>query len=181
MGAGIAQVAAQAGLAVTLVDVTPELASGAVGKLKKTLDRLVEKGKLSGEDRDATLARLRAAFEAPGRGGNDGNDATTTARLSEGLQALRVLPHQAAALEQGQHGFGGLGALGQAGTDGLGVEAGFLGAGVVEAKLLQGTTVPAAGAVAGHQAEARFPLLTEPLQAELDHRGLALLTGTELA
>jgi len=60
MGQGIAQVAAQAGLSVTLVDVTPELASGAIGKLQKTLDRLVEKGKLSGEDRDATRARLRA-------------------------------------------------------------------------------------------------------------------------
>ncbi len=59
MGQGIAQVAAQAGLAVTLVDMTPELAAGAVGKLKKTLDRLVERGKLPADDRDAAVARLR--------------------------------------------------------------------------------------------------------------------------
>jgi hypothetical protein len=41
------------------------------------------------------LARLRAAF-----GGGGGGDAatSTTTRLSEGLQALRTLPHQAAAL-----------------------------------------------------------------------------------
>jgi hypothetical protein len=47
------------------------------------------------------LARLRAAFEAPSRDGND-TKSTATARLSEGLQALRVLPHQAAALEHAE-------------------------------------------------------------------------------
>lgn len=60
MGQGIAQIAAQAGLDVILVDATPELASGAIGKLGKTLDRLVEKGKLAAENRDAARARLRA-------------------------------------------------------------------------------------------------------------------------
>jgi 3-hydroxybutyryl-CoA dehydrogenase len=60
MGQGIAQVAAQAGLRVTLVDVTPQLAQGAVAKLTKTLDRLVERGKLAADARDATVSRLRA-------------------------------------------------------------------------------------------------------------------------
>ena len=60
MGQGIAQVAAQAGLDVILVDVTPELAAAAIGKLGKTLDKLVEKGKLAAEGRDAAKARLRA-------------------------------------------------------------------------------------------------------------------------
>ena len=60
MGQGIGQVAAQAGLAVTLVDVSPELAAAAVAKLGKTLDRLVTKGKLAADERDATMARLRA-------------------------------------------------------------------------------------------------------------------------
>ena len=91
------------------------------------------------------------------------------------------LLNQAAALEQGQHAVGGLSTLGQAGADRLGVETGLLGAGVVEAQLLQGAAVTTAGAVAGHQAEARFPLLAEPLQAELDHCGLALLTGIGVA
>jgi 3-hydroxybutyryl-CoA dehydrogenase len=63
MGQGIAQVAAQAGLDVILVDANAELAAAAVGKLKKTLDRLVEKGKLAAEARDATLSRLRGAGE----------------------------------------------------------------------------------------------------------------------
>ncbi|MBK9032800.1 MAG: 3-hydroxybutyryl-CoA dehydrogenase [Myxococcales bacterium] len=60
MGQGIAQVAAQAGLDVVLVDVTAELAAGAIAKLGKTLDRLVEKGKLTGEERDLARGRLRS-------------------------------------------------------------------------------------------------------------------------
>ncbi|HVV81599.1 MAG TPA: 3-hydroxybutyryl-CoA dehydrogenase [Kofleriaceae bacterium] len=60
MGQGIAQVAAQAGLDVILVDATPELASTAITRLTRTLDRLVEKGKLTGEVRDAARERLHA-------------------------------------------------------------------------------------------------------------------------
>jgi 3-hydroxybutyryl-CoA dehydrogenase len=61
MGQGIAQVAAQAGLHVTLVDASRAIADGALARLGKTLDRLVDKGKLAAADRDATLSRLRAA------------------------------------------------------------------------------------------------------------------------
>ena len=60
MGQGIAQVAAQAGLDVTVVDAAPDFAIAGVGKIKKALDRLVEKGKLDGGARDATLARIKA-------------------------------------------------------------------------------------------------------------------------
>ena len=60
MGQGIAQIAAQAGLDVILVDVTPELAAGAITKLGRTLDRLVEKGKLTGEVAGEIRGRLRA-------------------------------------------------------------------------------------------------------------------------
>ena len=60
MGQGIAQIAAQAGLDVILVDVTPELAAGAITKLGRTLDRLVEKGKLTGEAAGEIRGRLRA-------------------------------------------------------------------------------------------------------------------------
>ena len=61
MGQGIAQVAAQAGLHVTLVDASKEIAEAALVRLRGTLDRLVDKGKLPALDRDAALARLRAA------------------------------------------------------------------------------------------------------------------------
>jgi len=60
MGQGIAQVAAQAGIDVALVDVKREYADAAVGKIKKVLDRLVERGKLDAAARDATLGKLHA-------------------------------------------------------------------------------------------------------------------------
>jgi len=59
MGQGIAQVAAQAGLDVIIIDAALDFAQAGLGKIKKTLDRLVEKGKLEGAARDQTMARLR--------------------------------------------------------------------------------------------------------------------------
>jgi 3-hydroxybutyryl-CoA dehydrogenase len=63
MGLGIAQVAAQAGIDVKIVDAAPDFATAGIGKLKKTLDRLVERGKLEASARDQTMARLRAVQE----------------------------------------------------------------------------------------------------------------------
>jgi 3-hydroxybutyryl-CoA dehydrogenase len=60
MGQGIAQVAAQAGLDVIVIDAALDFAQAGVGKIKKTLDRLVEKGKLDGAARDQALGRLKA-------------------------------------------------------------------------------------------------------------------------
>ena len=60
MGQGIAQIAAQAGLDVIVVDAALDFAQAGLGKIKKTLDRLVEKGKLDGAARDQALGRLRA-------------------------------------------------------------------------------------------------------------------------
>jgi 3-hydroxybutyryl-CoA dehydrogenase len=59
MGQGIAQVAAQAGLDVVLVDAAPDFAQAGIGKIKKQLDRLVEKNKLDAASRDATLSHLK--------------------------------------------------------------------------------------------------------------------------
>jgi|SRR5688572_13798264 3-hydroxybutyryl-CoA dehydrogenase len=61
MGQGIAQVASQAGLDVVLVDADPEFAKAAVRKLGVTFGKLVDKGKLTAEARDAALGRIRAA------------------------------------------------------------------------------------------------------------------------
>ena len=58
MGQGIAQVAAQAGCEVVIIDADRARAEVAVGKLRKTLDRLVEKGKLDAVLRDQTAGRL---------------------------------------------------------------------------------------------------------------------------
>jgi len=58
MGNGIAQVFAQAGFNVRLVDVGKPLLDRARKTIEKSLGRFVEKGKLSAADRDAALGRL---------------------------------------------------------------------------------------------------------------------------
>jgi 3-hydroxybutyryl-CoA dehydrogenase len=58
MGSGIAQVAAQAGYRTTVREVSDALNQKGKAGITKSLDKFVEKGKLSKEDRDATLGRL---------------------------------------------------------------------------------------------------------------------------
>jgi 3-hydroxybutyryl-CoA dehydrogenase len=58
MGAGIAQVALQAGHVVIGREVTEELGAQARDRIGHYLGRAVEKGKLTDEDRDAALGRL---------------------------------------------------------------------------------------------------------------------------
>jgi 3-hydroxybutyryl-CoA dehydrogenase len=59
MGSGIAQVFAQAGFEVRLVDVAQPMLDRAHGSIEKSLAKFVEKGKLTAADRDASLGRLR--------------------------------------------------------------------------------------------------------------------------
>ncbi len=59
MGSGIAQVAAQAGCEVVVREVTPELVEKGLKSIEKNLERMVEKGSLSGVERDHTRSRLR--------------------------------------------------------------------------------------------------------------------------
>lgn len=61
MGAGIAQVAATAGHAVTLVDAAPGAAARAVEKIGTALARLVDKGRLAPDDATAVLGRITPA------------------------------------------------------------------------------------------------------------------------
>jgi 3-hydroxybutyryl-CoA dehydrogenase len=61
MGSGIAQVCAQAGRDVTVIEVAEDYLSKGLGGIEKQLGKLVEKGKLKPEDRDATLARLHGS------------------------------------------------------------------------------------------------------------------------
>jgi 3-hydroxybutyryl-CoA dehydrogenase len=58
MGNGIAQVFAQSGFDVRLCDLVPAAIDRARGSIEKSLAKFVEKGKLSGTDRDAALGRL---------------------------------------------------------------------------------------------------------------------------
>jgi 3-hydroxybutyryl-CoA dehydrogenase len=58
MGSGIAQVFAQAGFTVRLVDVAAPMLDRARATIEKSVGKFVEKGKLSAADRDAILGRL---------------------------------------------------------------------------------------------------------------------------
>ena len=60
MGAGIAQVAAQAGYEVVLRSRQQATADATLAALEKGLNRMVEKGRLEEADRDATLGRITA-------------------------------------------------------------------------------------------------------------------------
>ncbi|MBK8265909.1 MAG: 3-hydroxybutyryl-CoA dehydrogenase [Nannocystis sp.] len=66
MGAGIAQVAAQAGYAVQLADVTLEQASRGRDGIAKILQKSVDKGKLAAADREAALASIVPALGVEG-------------------------------------------------------------------------------------------------------------------
>lgn len=59
MGSGIGQVAAQAGLSVLLYDINQEIVDRALGNIQKGLVRLTDRGKLSSDEQDAILGRLR--------------------------------------------------------------------------------------------------------------------------
>jgi 3-hydroxybutyryl-CoA dehydrogenase len=59
MGSGIAQTAAQNGYNVLLVDVSEQLASKAIEKIGKLLQRLVDRGKIEADARRSALDRIK--------------------------------------------------------------------------------------------------------------------------
>lgn len=59
MGHGIAQVAAFTGYEVLAMDVDGERTKKGIGRIKKNLDRLVEKEKIKAEQRDEALGRIK--------------------------------------------------------------------------------------------------------------------------
>jgi 3-hydroxybutyryl-CoA dehydrogenase len=59
MGNGIAQTCASAGFNVILMEVAKEPLDRGVASIAKSLDKFVEKGKLSQADRDATFGRIK--------------------------------------------------------------------------------------------------------------------------
>jgi 3-hydroxybutyryl-CoA dehydrogenase len=63
MGNGIAQVSAQAGLAVTLIDVADTAVQKGLATIAGSLDRLVKKDKLQAADKDAALARITGSTD----------------------------------------------------------------------------------------------------------------------
>ena len=65
MGSGIAEVAAKANFDVAVRDVSDELIKAGRDRIQESLDRAVEKGKLTVADRDAASSRLRLSTELP--------------------------------------------------------------------------------------------------------------------
>jgi 3-hydroxybutyryl-CoA dehydrogenase len=63
MGAGIAQVAAQAGIDVILSDVSEDLCRRGIDGIRRNLDRAVERGRMAAADRETAVGRLRASAE----------------------------------------------------------------------------------------------------------------------
>jgi 3-hydroxybutyryl-CoA dehydrogenase len=66
MGNGIAQVFAQAGFHVRLVDVAQPMLDRARRAIEKSLGKFVEKAKLTAADRDAAIARVKTAISIDG-------------------------------------------------------------------------------------------------------------------
>jgi 3-hydroxybutyryl-CoA dehydrogenase len=66
MGNGIAQTCASAGYSVVLMEVAQEPLDRGVASIAKSLDKFVEKGKLSQADRDATFGRIKATTDVAG-------------------------------------------------------------------------------------------------------------------
>ena len=58
MGSGIAEVAARSGYDTTVREVTDELLEKGLGRIRKSMDRAVDKGKMDAGDRDAAMDRI---------------------------------------------------------------------------------------------------------------------------
>jgi 3-hydroxybutyryl-CoA dehydrogenase len=63
MGGGIVEVAMRAGVDVVMVDVSEEAVSTGAARLRASLDRAVDRGKATAEERDAALAKLTTATD----------------------------------------------------------------------------------------------------------------------
>lgn len=66
MGSGIAQVAAEGGCIVTLVDTTQEFVDRGMGNINKFIARKVTKGKLTQDQSDEILARISLSTDMEG-------------------------------------------------------------------------------------------------------------------
>lgn len=63
MGNGIAQVAAMSGINVIMNDIAPQFVEKGIQTIAKNLDRTVEKGKMSKEERDAIMSRIKGSVD----------------------------------------------------------------------------------------------------------------------
>ena len=91
MGSGIAQTAAQAGLQVTVREVSTELIDKGFANIDKSLARLVQRGTLSAVDRDAARKRLRPTTKLEDLAGSDLIIEAITEQLEPKKELFRAL------------------------------------------------------------------------------------------
>jgi 3-hydroxybutyryl-CoA dehydrogenase len=91
MGSGIAQTAAQAGLQVTVREVSKELIDKGLANIDKSLARLVQRGTLSAADRDAARKRLRPTTKLEDLAGCDLIIEAITEQLEPKKELFRAL------------------------------------------------------------------------------------------
>lgn len=94
MGSGIAQVAAQAGVQVTLQDVSPEFLDRAVKSMRWSLSKLHEKGRLS-EPPESVLERVATTLAWEGLEAADLVIEAVPERLEVKLEVFRELDRRA--------------------------------------------------------------------------------------
>jgi 3-hydroxybutyryl-CoA dehydrogenase len=63
MGAGIAQVTAQAGIPVLMHDVSPEFCKRGFDGIRKNLDRMIQRGRFKPEERDRVLESIKTGTD----------------------------------------------------------------------------------------------------------------------
>jgi 3-hydroxybutyryl-CoA dehydrogenase len=87
MGSGIAQVFAQSGFSVMLVDVAQPMLDRAKTTIEKSLGKLAEKGKVTATDRDAAMGRITTATSVDRLGSAD----YVVEAIAENAEAKREL------------------------------------------------------------------------------------------
>ena len=70
MGSGIAEICARLGYNTTVIDVSDELVNRGVERIKKSLGRALEKGKITQEEYDQTLAKIKGTTDLKEGAGN---------------------------------------------------------------------------------------------------------------
>jgi len=71
MGSGIAQICAQAGYETVVREVTPELLEKGMGRIRRSLDKAVSRGKMDDDGRDTALGHLSGTVELADLAGCD--------------------------------------------------------------------------------------------------------------
>lgn len=71
MGNGITQVAAMSGVNVIMNDIADEFVERGLGTITKNLDRSVDKGKISQEEKNAVLGRIKTSIDLKDMGSAD--------------------------------------------------------------------------------------------------------------